>query len=796
MDPSPGEPRKQGDRSRAQRGGHLARTLQSLPALEGRSRPWRLRTALRITLWMTALLAATAALQGALLTRLSHDELVKRERAHLRSRVRSAARALAPGFEALRRNVLALAQTPPIEGIIETERHGGSYGSSTTEEWRQRLGVIFSGLLTANPEFTQVRYVRIGSCGREIVRVGRGPRGDARVTPESELQCKGHRYYMERAQALPAGSVYLSDIDLNREHGKVVEPPAPTLRAVTPVVAPSGERFGAVVINVAADRWLERMIPEPDASDADATGLQSFVADARGNYLLHPDPSRRFGHALGHTRELLHDAPSLAPFLAASTRRAVDVRDGAQLLSAAQVHFDPTDSSRFLVVAYTAPEAALLAGASDMAHLSLLVTLAMVAAAIALGLYLSRPLTQLLRAAERIAAGDLKPGLPSARAQPEDLAVLGRALRAMTHAVEVRDASLAEQKLTTEAIVESMGSAILTLGDDGSVKARNQVAKDLLKAVGSDWLQQLLCNWPLPEAKAGSPPSESREVELAAAGDEHPFLLTRTWVELERGRRAVFLLTDLSDLRQADRARRDFVAVVSHELRTPLSSIRGSLALLRGGVLGEMPPEAASVLSIADRNCARLAGLVDDILDFEAAAQRAAPAQLEPVAMAGLLSEALEVNEPYARRLEVQLRLAPDPDDAVVLADRAGLSRVLCNLLSNAAKFSSPGSHVEVGCQRVDGRARVSVEDHGCGIPEATRGRIFEAFVQADNTSVRKHAGTGLGLSIARQLVERMGGEIWVESQEGKGSTFFVELRLAEEERRGRGQGPPSPSAA
>ena len=237
-------------------------------------------------------------------------------------------------------------------------------------------------------------------------------------------------------------------------------------------------------------------------------------------------------------------------------------------------------------------------------------------------------------------------------------------------------------------------------------------------------------------------------------------------------------------LRQLAQAQSDFISTVSHELRTPLTSIRGALSLLAGGVAGPLPEPSRALVDIALRNSERLLALINDLLDIQRIESGNLELNLTEVDLTPLVEQALEDNQAFGAQLGVTFRLIRGEPELRVLGDRNRLLQLMANLLSNAAKFSPPQGSVEIDVERLDGRARVSVHDHGQGIPEEFRPRIFSRFAQADSSSTRQKGGTGLGLSICKALVERMGGSITFEtSSEAEaatdhGTTFHFELPL------------------
>ena len=247
----------------------------------------------------------------------------------------------------------------------------------------------------------------------------------------------------------------------------------------------------------------------------------------------------------------------------------------------------------------------------------------------------------------------------------------------------------------------------------------------------------------------------------------------------------------LRELAAAERARREseqvkdeFISVVGHELRTPLTSIRGSLGLLEGGLFGELPKEAQSMLELAVTNTDRLVRLINDVLDIERMDAGRMELELAPVRASELVANAIQVVQMNAT--QAGLTLAADMDDdekPTVAVDADRIIQVLVNLLGNAIKFSPSGSTVTVtvaaGADPEQGRARFAVKDTGRGIPADRLESIFERFRQIDSSDAREKGGSGLGLAIARDIVSHHGGQMSVESELGVGSTFYFTLPLA-----------------
>jgi len=233
---------------------------------------------------------------------------------------------------------------------------------------------------------------------------------------------------------------------------------------------------------------------------------------------------------------------------------------------------------------------------------------------------------------------------------------------------------------------------------------------------------------------------------------------------------------DITELRRLERVKSEFVAVVSHELRTPLTSIMGSLGLVANDAAGALPPAARELLQVALRNGERLQSLIEDLLDVERLESGRLRFNLQPHPLQPLLQQSVAANGPYAARFGVSLALQGPSAPVQVVVDSGRLMQVLANLISNAVKFSPSGGCVELGAQYAGDRVRITVRDHGPGVPRNFRSRIFGKFSQGDTSDSRQRGGAGLGLAISKALVEQMGGCIGFEDAPGGGTAFFFEL--------------------
>ncbi len=259
-------------------------------------------------------------------------------------------------------------------------------------------------------------------------------------------------------------------------------------------------------------------------------------------------------------------------------------------------------------------------------------------------------------------------------------------------------------------------------------------------------------------------------------GECFPVELSLAQLEMKNKKFISIIARDITERQRIDKMKNEFISTVSHELRTPLTSIRGSLGLILGGAMGELDSKLKSMLDLASNNTERLLHLINDILDIQKIESGQMQFEFSEIDLAPFLQQVIIDNEPYAVQHHVEFIITDSLENAVVSADRYRLMQVMANLLSNAAKFSPAGSKVEIALTKSDNDYRITVTDHGAGIPPEFHKRIFNRFTQVDSSDSREKGGTGLGLNISRLIIEKHRGEIGVNSVPGEGSSFYFNL--------------------
>jgi len=266
----------------------------------------------------------------------------------------------------------------------------------------------------------------------------------------------------------------------------------------------------------------------------------------------------------------------------------------------------------------------------------------------------------------------------------------------------------------------------------------------------------------------------------AKNGDEKDMLLSGEFIDF-RGEDCLLVVgLDISERKEIDRLKHEFISIASHELRTPLTSLKGALGLIHSGTVGQVPEAMETLLEVAHRNSERLGRLIDDILDMEKLGAGKMEFSMQPMAVPSLIRQAISEHEGYGFKHGVSFVINGDVPKVAVLVDEDRLMQVFSNLMSNAAKFSSKGTIVWLSARERDHDVRISITDKGPGIPKEFQEKIFEKFTRTNNSDSGLNEETGLGLSIAKAVVERHGGDLGFQTETDVGTTFYFDLQKAD----------------
>jgi signal transduction histidine kinase len=341
------------------------------------------------------------------------------------------------------------------------------------------------------------------------------------------------------------------------------------------------------------------------------------------------------------------------------------------------------------------------------------------------------------------------------------------------YAAEARSRREAESRADAARALEHVGDGVVLTDRRGHVRFLNPAAESLARDGRPATLAQLLPGFEelaAPDAHG----SGAFVIPLETAAGER--WLSVTSVDFGEGR--VYAIRDITEERALETLRAEFVATASHELRTPLTAVYGAARTLLRRDLDLSSERRRDFLDMIANESERLSRIVDDILlanRLDVGAVEIATERCDPYELASSVVETTRARAPS----NIDLTLEGSPELPPIAADPDRLRQVLVNILDNAIKYSPDGGEVALSLQGNGERLRFEVRDEGLGFPDSERERVFQRFHRLDPQQRRGIGGTGLGLYICRELVERMHGRIWAESEPGRGSAFFFELPLA-----------------
>jgi len=407
------------------------------------------------------------------------------------------------------------------------------------------------------------------------------------------------------------------------------------------------------------------------------------------------------------------------------------------------------------------------------------------------------PIKRIQGATAQIAGGNLSVEVPEVGAG--EVGQLARSFNDMARSLETSRDELAAQNVDLErlanvlrAVLDSTIDGILLSDADGHVQLANRPVVTLTRDLGMSY-EGLVVDRLL--SVSGRIKDKERYIAAMERLRDNPDESTFDEFEDERSGRVfqgftapvrddrggflgrIWTLREVTQQRELDRLKDDFVATVSHELRTPLTSMMGFLEMIREGEAGELNDEQRRFLAIVYRSSERLQRLVGDLLFVARLDANGLQLRFGDVDLADVVRDTVESTAALARARQLELRaeLAATP---AVIADRERLAQLVTNLLSNAIKFTPEGGTVTIRTFVDSGSAVVEVEDTGIGIPEAEQARLFQRFFRSTTATEQAIPGTGLGLVITKAIAEAHGGTVAVRSEVGAGTCFRVELPL------------------
>jgi len=707
------------------------------------------------------------------------------------------------------KNLLTLIDVPPIEAIIRARSNNGIDPESgdTLQQWRQRLIVIFMALLKTHPDYQQIRY--IDAVGDELIRVQTTPDGSVLAVADKDLQNKSASLYVSETLKLKTGEVYYSDVTLYREHGVIQVPHLPVLRLATPVYTKDQHVAGLVVIYLSADKLFA-------AVHSEANGLQRSIVDERGYYIKHDDPTKTFTMERGVGYRFQNIEPELAAYAAGNDQYfRQHVQHDNEMDGFQKIYFAPNDSSRYWLLTLNIPEHVVFGDINYALNRSLQFSLLFGLISLLIIIwYISRkivtPVVNLASATDQLQGGDLTVRVDETSAQDE-FHTLYSAINAFAEnqqqaTTQLENKVLAQTKRLS-AVIDNIVDGIITIDEHGTIESFNQAAKRMFGYSDAEVIGQnvkLLMPEPyhsehdaylenyiktgekkiisigrevISRRKDGSTfPTELAVSEIVIDGVRHFVGVTRDITERKLAEQA---LIETRELERASKAKSEFLSRMSHELRTPLHAIIAFSDLIL--YEKDLDPKLEKHIQHINKAGDHLLALIDDVLDLARIESGQLTVSVKPIKLRTVLEECYSLIKPIA--LDTGVSLSFDTDvDYIVRANHTNLKQAMLNLLSNAVKYNKQQGAVSVSCEvKENKRLRINIVDTGKGLSSEQQKQLFKPFERmgAEFTKIK---GTGIGLTITQQLINMMDGVVGVDSAEGKGSNFWIELELSDDQ--------------
>jgi two-component system phosphate regulon sensor histidine kinase PhoR len=395
----------------------------------------------------------------------------------------------------------------------------------------------------------------------------------------------------------------------------------------------------------------------------------------------------------------------------------------------------------------------------------------------------TRNLRDLTEAAQQLAEGELELP-PLATFKQDEVGQLAQVFTSMASQLTKRMEDLRTESSKLAAVLDKMTDGVIIANRQGLIQLINPAAERIFavqreEVLGRSLAQTLRHHRLIELWKSSQESGETHEITLEWIPQKIYIQGVAIPLSHKPQDSTLLLFQDLTHQRRLEIVRRDFISNISHELRTPLASIKALTETLKEGALQD-PPAAGRFLDLMESEVDTLTHIVSELLELSRIESGRVLLHFKSTSSVDILNQSVNRLRLQAKRAGLSLLLDYPQDLPQVLADQPRMEQVMVNLLHNAIKFTPAGGSIVITVRQEGEGPEASlvfmVRDTGVGIPEDDLPRIFERFYKADRA--RSGGGTGLGLAIARHLVEAHGGRIWVESREGKGSSFYFSLPL------------------
>ncbi|WP_181347370.1 cell wall metabolism sensor histidine kinase WalK [Thalassobacillus sp. CUG 92003] len=400
---------------------------------------------------------------------------------------------------------------------------------------------------------------------------------------------------------------------------------------------------------------------------------------------------------------------------------------------------------------------------------------------------ITKPLTEMRKQAQVMATGDFSQKVNIHG--NDEIGQLGETFNDLNDKLKLSQATTEGERRKLSSVLSNMSDGVIATDRLGAIILMNAPASYLVgqsfeEVQGQFLIDVLNLN---DEIANISEVEDAGSIIIDMSTDEQPLLLKANFSvvqdEYEEKDGFITVISDVTEQERIEQERREFVSNVSHELRTPLTTMRSYLEALTDGAWQDQEI-APRFLDVTQNETDRMIRLVNDLLQLSRMDNKEANLQKERVEYIDFFHNVIDRFEMNKQEVITFKRNLPD-EAFIVWIDKDKVTQVLDNVISNAIKYSPEGGEIEFQVKKAKNRLQVSISDQGMGVPADTVDKIFDRFYRVDKARSRQVGGTGLGLAIAREIIEAHHGEIWAESQEGKGTTVFFTLPLISKKRRG-----------
>jgi len=706
--------------------------------------------------------------------------------------------------------VISLTKLPPLEEMYMEE---DTDPDDSFDKGVERLGAIFAAFIESDNNIDQVTFLNLD--GFEVVRAN-NLNGAPLISDKAELQDKSNEYYYTRGIWQERGTIFMSDFDLSIENGVVETPEKPVIKYASPVYV--GENLvGLVVISIIETRLLQKLRDD------------TIILNQDGNYIFRDSSFvSRIGEGEGEGENYFSESGGLVNN---DIRKLVD--SGYFINDTFDTHvfwkriFLDSDEKRSLLILNTETNSNILNLLGDFRRVIVVVTILGLIFAVLLSYVLSKaisnPIEKLNRIAKKIAKGepvafsrDLKKDESN-----DEISVLARSFDTMRLKLHESYSSLEEkveektrdlkralesvvvEKNENEAqrkrlqiildnlpvgifivkapsgepdIINSVGLKLLNIKKSSAIKEDYSKDFKLIKEDGSEYpVEELPLSITLKTKKF------SIKDDIFINRGDHKIAISAASVPVMSGNTmtsAIVVFQDKTKEFEIDKAKTEFVSLASHQLRTPLTSISWFTEMLLSGDAGKLTKKQVSYVKEVQAGSTRMIDLVNSLLNVSRLELGTISIELKKTDVSKMLVDVLDEIKPQSDKKKQVVKRKISKDFPEMNIDARLLRMVFQNLISNAIKYTPKKGKIEIVLKKKGRKMFLSVADNGMGIPDSQKKGMFSKLFRADNAKVSDTEGTGLGLYIVKQIIENSSGRVWFESEEGKGTTFFVELPI------------------